>query len=246
MRNLIWITALLLGGCYTTRLNTIPPGQPVYEDRQWFLLWGIGALNDPAHAGCTPTAVESEMSFVDGLLSFVAAGVGEAIVYGVCKDSGSPGTCAAAGTLISASLVSPRTIRWSCSSPRAAGPADPPPAPDPAKCLIVGSTRCNAEKDTVEVCGARKQWAPALECTHSGRRCFAAKPRCASGAACCWSAEGGELLAPRLTVEPQPLAPAERIPLVDPGAPPPPAPEPPAPMPPPPEPPPRKVAIPKP
>jgi hypothetical protein len=120
-------------------------------------------------------------------------------------------------------------------APRAVriAPEPPPLPPEARRCLIVGSTRCSEEKDAVEVCTARKEWEPALECVKTGRECVATKPQCSIGTACCWSTEHGERYAPSIGSA-TPLPPEERVPLSKPPPAPTPAPEPP----------PRKVAIP--
>ena len=46
------VASLLLSGCYTTRVETRTPVSGVYDDRQWFLLWGAVRVSDPAGKEC--------------------------------------------------------------------------------------------------------------------------------------------------------------------------------------------------
>ena len=109
-----------LSGCYITKIRS---GQPdprleTYSATQVFLIAGLVPISSEAGAEC-PHGVsyaESEVSFVDGLVTFIFSLSGTLAAGIVCANS-TPGECTAAtfgGSLLPL-IIATRTVRYQCA-----------------------------------------------------------------------------------------------------------------------------------
>lgn len=78
------VSAFVLAGCANTRFNVTgeitPSSQPKYEERQNYFISGLGQMKTvDATRICggaeKVSAVAKEMTFIDGLISFVTFGI---------------------------------------------------------------------------------------------------------------------------------------------------------------------------
>lgn len=196
------LTALLLPACYTTRVETRAPVSGVYDDRQWFLLWGAVRVSDPAGKEC-PDGVaftESKMGVVDYLIN-AAIVVGTGLGLGAaCGDNMTCRNAAFGVGGFAGSLIGTRTVTYGCRAGYAALPshpaarpaaAPPPTVPDPAP---VTPPR---PKTKDEVCLDSDFCSKYGRCASDGKRCVATSDAgcklslgCQSGGKC--RASGGE------------------------------------------------------
>jgi hypothetical protein len=112
------LLALLLSGCYTTKVYTPAPAHgPELQDRQWFTIGGLVPLSDPAGQEC-PGGVaraESKLAFVDVLINVglaVAGGVAGAVICS--KSDGDRSACGSAGAGLVPFLFASRTVQYTC------------------------------------------------------------------------------------------------------------------------------------
>lgn len=134
------LSALLLGGCYTTAVgNPHAPGRS-YDDRQWFTLFGLVQLSDEAGRECAQGVayVESKQAASDvGItigLWFASALVGAA----VCELPDNPtgeeaanySSCVSAMTTLGPAMLASRTVEYRCvEGAQGPGPAWMPGGP---------------------------------------------------------------------------------------------------------------------
>lgn len=133
------LCALLLSGCYTTKVYTPAPAHgPELQDRQWFTIGGLVPLSDPTGEQCTDgvSRAESKLAVVDVLINVGLAVAGSVAGIALCsgESQGDRNTCGSAGAALVPFLIGSRTTQFTCAGPR--GPVTPdvpgtPPSPPP-------------------------------------------------------------------------------------------------------------------
>jgi hypothetical protein len=123
--------ALLLSGCYTTKVYTPAPASgPEFRERQWFTLGGLASLSDPTGQQC-PSGVaraESELAVVDVLINVGLAVVGGVAGAAICngESESDQRLCGSAGAGLVPFLFASRTVQYSCAGSGAAVPPSTP------------------------------------------------------------------------------------------------------------------------
>lgn len=135
------VFALLLSGCYTTKVYTPAPAYgPEIQDRQWFTLGGLVPLSDPTGQQCPGgvSRAESKLAVVDVLINVGLAVVGGVAGAAICNDESESDqrACGSAGAGLVPFLFASRTVEYTCAGAGAAGPpgasvtlSSPAPAP---------------------------------------------------------------------------------------------------------------------
>lgn len=114
-------------GCYKTVVRSgAQAAGPTHDDRQWFTLFGLVGLSDPAGQECGPEGLayaESEMGGMDILINIGIALAGAAVGAAVCDSEDADGDtttdalCVNSYATIAPLLLSTRTVRYACVAP---------------------------------------------------------------------------------------------------------------------------------
>ena len=121
---LLAVCVLTATGCYTT--HTVFPGAPgailgpERTERQWFTIAGLVNLSSPTEVNCPNglAVVDSEQSFVDGLISVGLSVGGMLLASAACTEGADPATCSgamSAGSTLPPLLLGSRTVRYRCN-----------------------------------------------------------------------------------------------------------------------------------
>ena len=134
---LFTLAALLLGGCYTTKVHTgaIAAG-PEIRDRQWFTIGGLIPLSESTGLQCPGglARAESQVAGMDIVLNVALALVGGGTAAVLCRNESKAerNSCFSAGASLVPFLFASRTVRYTCAGPGPApGTWSPPPVQAP-------------------------------------------------------------------------------------------------------------------
>jgi hypothetical protein len=131
------LCALLLSGCYTTKVYTPAPASgPEFQDRQWFTVGGLVPLSDPTGQQCTEgvSKAESKLAVVDVLIDIGLAVAGGVAGIAICngEKQADRNACGSAGAALVPFLIASRTTQFTCARPVTPGaPGTPPPPSAP-------------------------------------------------------------------------------------------------------------------
>ena len=145
------LVALLLCGCYTTKVYTPTAAQgPEHHDRQWFTIGGLVPLSEPTGQECPGglSKAESKLAGIDILIN-IGLAVAGGIAGGVaCRnESGEDrSTCISVGTGVVPFFLASRTVEYTCAG-RGAAASAPEAAPEVA---VVEVERAEVQRVEVE------------------------------------------------------------------------------------------------
>lgn len=129
MKNrLLPLVALVLSGCYTTKVYTPAAAQgPELHDRQWFTIGGLVPLSEPTGQECPGglSRAESKLGAVDVLINIglaVAGGVAGGVM---CRNESAAdrSTCTSVGAGLVPFFIAARTVEYTCAGRGAAADA---------------------------------------------------------------------------------------------------------------------------
>ncbi|HUS65304.1 MAG TPA: hypothetical protein VMZ28_12205 [Kofleriaceae bacterium] len=120
-------SAMATAGCYRASVRTAAPGVgETYEDKQWFALFGMVRMSDPAGDECGEAGTshtEVRVGWSDFFVSSALTTLGGTIAFWACNednyaDRADYATCLFASTTLPPALLSSRTVEYRCGPDR--------------------------------------------------------------------------------------------------------------------------------
>jgi hypothetical protein len=107
--------SLAASGCFTTRIGTEDLARERYEHRQWFTVFGLVPVTEPAGEEC-PNGLSYAESSYDATDFLIDLGVG--VIAGIVASqecSGTdPTTCAVVAGGVASAVIGARTVAYQC------------------------------------------------------------------------------------------------------------------------------------
>lgn len=170
------LCSVALPACYTTSVMTSSPAGPEIQDRQWFLLYGLANVSDPAGRECSEGVAWSETKFGAGdfLLSVgMTVATGFALSQACDNNACTVSAWSAAPTL--AGLLSSRTVTYACArspAPKYSPPPrrEPPSPPRPRPTAVTPRPPPTEETEDAEPPRPEPDRSPAKAPPKAGKR----------------------------------------------------------------------------